>query len=174
MGRMKREGTIRGLGEEVESRLFLLTSRALENHGYLHYEVSNFAKGEGFASRHNLKYWTHAPYLGLGPAAHSFRHGTRWWNPRSMETYLRRMADGRKATDGTEVLTQAQLALESDYFGLRSSVGVDLRRFQTDAHAKRALKRWLRSGLVVVRGERVLPTPRGYLVADGLTVELTV
>lgn len=173
LGRMKREGTIRGLGEEAESRLFLLTSRVLESHGFFHYEVSNFAKREDFISRHNLKYWTHAPYLGLGPAAHSFSRGTRWWNPRSIEAYCRLMADGRKTVHEGEVLTPAQLELESDYFGLRSSVGVDLRRFQRSAQAKQTLERWLQSGLVVIEGERVLPTPRGYLVADGLPVELT-
>ncbi len=173
LGRMKHEGTVRALGDEAASHLFLLTSRILESHGYLHYEVSNFARGEGLVSRHNLKYWTRAPYLGLGPAAHSFSRGTRWWNPRSIETYCWRMADGRKAMHEGEVLTPAQMELESDFLGLRSYVGIDLRRFQRNAHTKQTLMRWLQSGLVIIRGERVLPTPRGYLVADGLPVELT-
>ncbi len=171
-GRMKSEGTIGGLGEAGESRLFLLTSRVLENHGYLHYEVSNFSKGDGFASRHNLKYWTHAPYLGLGPAAHSFSRGNRWWNPRSVEIYCRSIADGLGAVEGSEVLTPDQLELESVYFGLRSFVGVDLRRFRKNAHAGQTLERWLRSGLVAIKGERVVPTRQGYLVADRLPIDL--
>ena len=55
-----------------ELKLFLTTAEELENAGYIHYEVSNFARNDKFKSRHNQKYWQHVPYLGLGPAAHSF------------------------------------------------------------------------------------------------------
>ena len=69
---MAREGEVRLPGEERVRSLFLLTSRFLESRGFIHYEVSNFAASEGLICRHNDKYWSHAPYLGLGPAAHSF------------------------------------------------------------------------------------------------------
>ena len=71
-------------GEELQVEFFMKTSQFLEDAGYIHYEVSNFAKGIEFASRHNQKYWDHSPYLGLGPAAHSFRDNRRWWNHRSI------------------------------------------------------------------------------------------
>ena len=65
--------------EETQREFFLLTANFLTARGYLHYEVANFAR-EGpqagslcyYVCRHNLKYWTRTPYLGLGPAAHSF------------------------------------------------------------------------------------------------------
>ncbi len=79
--------------------LFLMTSRFLESKGYIHYEVSNFARGEARVSRHNLKYWRHVPYLGLGPAAHSFRGATRWWNVRSMDRYLTLLQSGRSPVE---------------------------------------------------------------------------
>lgn len=171
-GRMEREGTIRRLGEEAERRFFLLTSRTLEECGFVHYEVSNFCRGEAFASRHNLKYWTHVPVLGLGPAAHSFHCGIRWWNPRSVETYCRRTENGQRPVEGSEVLTPDELELESLYFGLRSLVGVDLKRFCRSARAARTLRSWRRLGLVALDAGRVLPTRRGYLVADRLPIEL--
>ena len=59
--------------EEAQREFFLLTRQFLAGRGYLQYEVSNFARGEEYFSRHNRKYWNHTPYLGLGPAAHSFR-----------------------------------------------------------------------------------------------------
>ena len=65
--------------EETQREFFLLTANFLTARGYLHYEVANFAR-QGpqagslchYCCRHNLKYWTRIPYLGLGPAAHSF------------------------------------------------------------------------------------------------------
>ena len=59
-------------GEELEYDFFIKTAESLEGVGYIHYEVSNFARDIALISRHNQKYWDHTPYLGLGPAAHSF------------------------------------------------------------------------------------------------------
>jgi len=53
--------------EDLQYDFFMKTSEFLENAGYIHYEVSNFARGMRFASRHNQKYWDHTPYLGLAP-----------------------------------------------------------------------------------------------------------
>jgi putative oxygen-independent coproporphyrinogen III oxidase len=84
-GRMKADGRIAMPDEETERRFFLLTSHFLRDHGFIHYEISNFACDEESISRHNRKYWRHIPYLGLGPAAHSFDGKMRWWNARSVK-----------------------------------------------------------------------------------------
>jgi len=52
-------------GEELQYEFFMKTSKFLEDVGYIHYEVSNFARGAEFASRHNQKYWDHSPFLAL-------------------------------------------------------------------------------------------------------------
>ena len=62
-------------------------SRHLNEKGYSHYEISNFAK-EGFESRHNVKYWTLADYLGLGPSAHSFINGKRFYYPNDIKAFI--------------------------------------------------------------------------------------
>ncbi|MEM5790383.1 MAG: radical SAM family heme chaperone HemW, partial [Syntrophobacteraceae bacterium] len=64
-------GRVRAIGEKLETAFFIWTSRYFARKGYDHYEVSNFARGREFMCRHNLKYWSHTPYLGLGPSAHS-------------------------------------------------------------------------------------------------------
>ena len=66
--------------EELKYDFFVKTAEVIEDRGYVHYEVSNFARSMGLASRHNQKYWDHTPYLGLGPGAHSFAGNQRWWN----------------------------------------------------------------------------------------------
>jgi len=80
----RRKKLVKPLGEQKESQYFLETAQQLESAGYLHYEVSNFSRGEKYTSRHNQKYWQHIPYLGLGPSAHSFRHNQRQWNQRTL------------------------------------------------------------------------------------------
>ena len=87
-------------GEEEAYRFFTSTSAFLEQRGYTHYEVSNFARERALISRHNHKYWDHSPCLGLGPAAHSFGGNRRWWNHRSLELYLRDVNGGRAPLAG--------------------------------------------------------------------------
>jgi oxygen-independent coproporphyrinogen-3 oxidase len=172
-GRMEAEGKISSLGEEQESDLFLLTSRFLEDSGYIHYEISNFAKSTSLRSRHNSKYWRHAPYLGLGPAAHSFLNGARWWNPRSLEEYCRSLAEGKPPVAGSEVLSREQLAFESLYLGLRTQAGVALDSLPPDSDSERsALAELEKSGLVEIQEGRVVPTRKGFLVADSLPILL--
>lgn len=84
---------------------YLLTCSALEAAGYQQYEISNFSQS-GYESRHNLKYWNSEPYLGLGPAAHSFLHGQRWQYPRDLAAFLRgdpplAESTGQKLADGS-------------------------------------------------------------------------
>ena len=68
--------------------LYLQAAQALESMGLRQYEISNFAV-PGFESRHNLHYWLDEPYLGVGPAAHSFLGGKRFYYPRNMQSFLR-------------------------------------------------------------------------------------
>ena len=58
--------------ENSQIKFFMTTADFLEESGYIHYEVSNFARTKRLQSRHNMKYWRHIPYLGLGPGAHSY------------------------------------------------------------------------------------------------------
>jgi oxygen-independent coproporphyrinogen-3 oxidase len=103
----------------LDADFFRNTSIFLEANGYLHYEVSNFAR-PGRESRHNHKYWNHTPYLGLGPAAHSFDGRRRWWNHRSIEIYVEELAVGKPSVADSELLTDEQLRLEALFLGFRT------------------------------------------------------
>ena len=74
--------------EDTVCDLYLQACEALEASGFLQYEISNFAK-PGCESRHNLKYWNDAPYAGVGPAAHAFVGGKRFFYPRDTQAFLR-------------------------------------------------------------------------------------
>jgi oxygen-independent coproporphyrinogen-3 oxidase len=81
-------------------------------------------------SRHNLKYWTFAPYLGLGAGAHSFIEPRRSWNYTNVERYIRNLESGQPPVEGVEVLSSEQLITEAVYLGFRTIRGIDLGEFK--------------------------------------------
>jgi putative oxygen-independent coproporphyrinogen III oxidase len=168
MGRMAAAGQVRLPMEETQREFFLLTARLLPERGYRHYEVANFAREERYRCRHNVKYWTHAPYLGLGPAAHSFDGRRRWWNFSSVEQYCATLNAGRPPVAGTESLTPAQIRLETLYLGFRTQEGVSLATIREQPHGERLLRQLTQAGLVRVRRDRVVATAPGLVVADRL------
>lgn len=147
---------------------FLATSERLTVFGYDHYEVSNFARTRRHRSRHNQKYWRHVPYLGLGPSAHSFMDGRRWWNVRSLHDYIRRLQWNISPVAGDERLTGDQLRLETLYLGFRTSDGITRRELGEGPEVESALEALRRSGNLEVVGDRVRATLTGWLMADRL------
>lgn len=169
-------GRIRGevtpLSEETERTLFLLTSHRLRAAGYIHYEVSSFARSDSLRSRHNGKYWCHAPYLGLGPSAHSFLNGTRWWNVRSVERFCQMLSESRLPVAGRETLSAGQIHLEQLFLGLRTAEGISRRLLGRGGRTEATLAALCDEGLLHVDGTRIVPTVTGYLVSDGLPLLL--
>ena len=163
-------------GEELQYEFFVRTSEFLKDAGYIHYEVSNFARGTKYASRHNQKYWDHSPYLGLGPSAHSFRDNRRWWNHRSLEQYITEINAGILPVEETEILTTEQLRLEALYLGLRTKKGVSLHDFKTRyrydlfAEKREILNKLQEEGFIAIRDGRLYPTQAGLAVADSLAL----
>jgi oxygen-independent coproporphyrinogen-3 oxidase len=123
-------GRVRPLEEDRVADLFDITADVLVDRGYEHYEISNFARTPGYRSRHNLKYWRFAPYLGFGPSAHSYREGTRWWNLADVDLYCRRLARGRLPEAGRESLSREQEMLEALLLGLRMKEGFAIAAFE--------------------------------------------
>ncbi|MCX5892002.1 MAG: radical SAM family heme chaperone HemW [Deltaproteobacteria bacterium] len=158
--------------EEAQREFFLLTRQFLEDRGYIHYEISNFARGEEFLSRHNRKYWNHTPYLGLGPAAHSYKSGRRWWNFASVAQYCAALNLGTAPVAGSEDLTPEQLRLEALYLGFRTRDGVPLEVIQRHPRWPVVLSELGQSGLVKLANGRVTATAQGLVVADRLPLLL--
>jgi len=176
LGRRHRAGEVTLPGEDQQYDFFMKTSELLENAGYIHYEVSNFAKGMQFASRHNQKYWDHTPYLGLGPAAHSFRNNQRWWNYRSLDQYIRSIESGNPPVEELETLTGEQLRFEAFSLGLRTKKGICLQdfahRYQCHllSEKKTILDQLEEDGLVSVENGYLSPTRSGLAIADSLAL----
>ncbi len=123
-------GRVQPLADDNIRALFETTIEFLEDHGYFQYEISNFARigkeSETHVSRHNLKYWTRAPYIGLGPSAHSFIEPQRYWNVSIVDKYIEAIESGRLPVADREVLSEEQQLIEGIYLGLRMTTGIDL------------------------------------------------
>ncbi|MGV3667630.1 MAG: radical SAM family heme chaperone HemW [Leptospira bouyouniensis] len=76
--------------EYTQSDILITLPELMKKFGYRWYEVSNYAK-PGFESKHNLKYWTYEPYLGIGPGAHGMIEGFRYGNPRNADLYQKKL-----------------------------------------------------------------------------------
>jgi putative oxygen-independent coproporphyrinogen III oxidase len=172
-GKMVREGKLKMPSEEKQRKIFLSTSRFLQERGFVHYEVSNFARGERYRSRHNLKYWRHVPYLGLGPAAHSFQNNRRWWNVKSIEEYCASLNKNNKPVEGVETLSPEQLELEKLFLGFRNLDGVSIKDAFREPPCENALNRLVSAKCVNIRSGKIIPTVKGYLIADRLPLELS-
>ncbi len=167
-GRRLRGRRLQPTGEEGQRSFFLLTSSFLESHGYVHYEISNFARSESLLCRHNQKYWDRTPYLGLGPAAHSFKENKRWWNVRSVDRYCDMLRRKTAPVEDTEVLSPEQRFLESLFLGFRTAGGLDVSLVTHHPRAERILKDLQHNDLIRINDGRVRPTREGLLVADSL------
>ena len=78
-------------GEEFMADAYQMGREVLAREGYIQYEISNFAR-PGYESRHNLKYWQLAPYIGIGAGAHSFDGIKRWANEDNTKLYIDELA----------------------------------------------------------------------------------
>ena len=129
-----KSGRVLPLPDEKLRALFESTIDFLEDHGYFQYEISNFARAgedsQPLVSKHNLKYWTQMPYIGLGPSAHSFIEPQRYWNVSNIDSYIETTESGRLPIAEKEVLTQEQEMIEAIYLGLRMRQGIDTVWFQ--------------------------------------------
>jgi oxygen-independent coproporphyrinogen III oxidase len=178
LGKTLHEGGFSLPDEDMSLRFFVETSEILEAAGYVHYEVSNYARDISLVSIHNQKYWDHSPYLGLGPGAHSFLNKERWWNHRSITRYAGDLEVGRKPIEGRELLSPEDLILESLFLGLRTRKGIDLMEFREtnnldlEKEKRETLQRLEAGGFIVVRDGRLSPTLRGYAMADSLPLSL--
>ncbi len=134
--------------------------------GFAWYEVSNFARGEDAACRHNLGYWDGGDWWGIGPGAHSHVGGTRFWNVKHPARYADTLSGGLLPVADSEVLTDEERHLERVMLTVRLRTGVaaaDLRPAERD-RADDAV----RSGLLERNGDRYVLTDRGRLLADGV------
>lgn len=116
--------------EETAEAMYDYMTVALPQHGYMRYEISNFAR-PGFESRHNLGYWQNVPYLGLGAAAHSYTGEQRLANITDIDSYIQLLAAQKSPALEEEKITRKIAMEEFAFLALRTTQGIDKKAFET-------------------------------------------
>lgn len=148
----------------------------LKDHHFHHYEISNFALS-GYEARHNSSYWNGTPYLGVGPAAHSFSGKIRQWNIASVEQYVQAMESG-KWTRESEELTEYMQYEELVMLRLRTSKGVDIQevneRFGVSIAQQLSQKaqKYIVTGDMVKQNGTYRIAEHAFLISDTIIADL--
>ncbi len=163
-------------GDDFMADAYEFGREFLGSEGYAQYEISNFALA-GFESRHNIKYWQLAPYLGLGAGAHSFDGTRRWSNQVDVQAYMAQLDAGFSPVDSCQVLSGEEQVEEFFFLGLRQACGVDL-NVARERWGAGCLERWedklaqlSREGLLIREGERAWLPPKAYLLSNEIFQE---
>ena len=117
--------------DETERYMYWYTKRKLEENGYIHYEISNFAKPP-FRSKHNLSYWNQEEYIGLGLSASSYENNIRYKNIDDLEKYIENISNDNIAKNTIIEEKQSKEDKMKEYMilGLRKINGINITEFR--------------------------------------------
>jgi oxygen-independent coproporphyrinogen-3 oxidase len=143
--------------EDTAAEIYLAACLELERQGYRQYEISNFA-APGYICRHNLKYWNLEPYLGIGPAAHSYLDGRRFYYPADLDAFISGCAPEPEGDHITKKITEQEYIM----LRLRLAEGVTNQGF-LERFSRPIPQKYYR------RASRI---PSEYLTADSKGIRL--
>ena len=162
--------------ENHASEQFEMMIDILEKHGYEHYEISNFGK-PGYFSKHNLSYWEETPYLGLGPSAHSYNCKIRQWNVRNTSEYINNIKKGHVPCEKEPISTKTGF---NEYImtSLRTQWGCNKNKISKQfgqpllEHFNKESSSYIKNGSLMEKGDYVILTNKGKLLADKIASDL--
>ncbi|MCY7395755.1 MAG: radical SAM family heme chaperone HemW [Nocardioides sp.] len=170
LARRVRRGELPVPDEDDLADKYVVADELLTAAGLEWYEVSSWARDEAARCQHNILYWTGADWWGVGPGAHSHVGGVRWWNVKHPAAYAGRLAEDASPALAREVLDEETRRVERVLLELRLREGLPLSAL--DASGLAALDGLVERALLVRAADRMVLTPRGRLLADGVVRDL--
>ena len=155
--------------EDTVTEMYLHTSKRLSSAGYNHYEISNFAK-PNMHSRHNTRYWKGQDYIGIGPSAHSFFCGERFYYERDFDSFVagvEPISDGFGGDKDEYIMLQLRLAEGLNFAEYEEKFGEKI----TEEKFKK-MKKYEMTGLVNIDEEGLRLTPEGFLLSNMIIGEM--
>jgi oxygen-independent coproporphyrinogen-3 oxidase len=174
-GQMKRTGQLTEIADEESLNQYEMLLKMAADGGFEQYEISNFARN-GEYSRHNAKYWTGEPYIGLGPSAHSYNGTHRHWNAGRLAGYLRDCQE-RKMPEG-EFIDPVMRQNEYVMTRLRTAKGLDINAFEIEfGHTARlelleTIQPHIHSGSLIMQGTKLFFDPVAWFRSDSVLADL--
>lgn len=168
-----RSGKLKLPEDEKEREMYWKVKSILEANGYIHYEISNFAK-KGYESQHNLDCWRQKEYVGFGVAAHSYTNDVRYSNIENLEEYIENYENDKleETFIFNEKLTHNMKVKEYMMLGLRKLNGVSIQEFKEKFAAnpiyvfKNELEKLVNEDLLEIDGDYIRLTKRGLDLAN--------
>lgn len=168
-----RSGKLKLPEDEEEREMYWKVKSILEANGYIHYEISNFAK-KGYESQHNLDCWRQKEYVGFGVAAHSYTNDVRYSNIENLEEYIENYENDKleETFIFNEKLTHNMKVKEYMMLGLRKLNGVSIQEFKEKFAAnpiyvfKNELEKLVNEDLLEIDGDYIRLTKRGLDLAN--------
>ncbi|MCH5304148.1 MAG: radical SAM family heme chaperone HemW [Ruminococcus sp.] len=154
--------------DDLTSELYLYAVEYLNKNGFNQYEISNFSR-QGFESKHNLKYWNLKDYLGIGPAAHSFINGKRFYYERNFEDFANDVIKDEGIGGSEEEYIMLKLRLKS---------GLDVKEFEEvfghelSENFFKKVNLYKKTGFIDVSDNIISFTPKGFLVSNAILADL--
>lgn len=167
----RRAHPARYLSDDEQADAWLEAGEALAARGFGHYEISNWAR-PGREARHNVKYWTRTPTLGLGVSAHEFWSDRRRANVSGLAQYVSRLEAGDRPVALDEAINVEKAARERIVLGLRLCAGVLASEIEAwiegedDPSLRVDYDRWFEAGVLCRANDRVAFTERGFLLSN--------
>ncbi|GAA1525259.1 radical SAM family heme chaperone HemW [Microbacterium ginsengiterrae] len=174
LARQIRRGEVPAPDDDLQADMYELADERLAAAGFDWYEVSNWARGDEYRSRHNLAYWRGSDWWGFGPGAHSHVAGLRWWNVKHPAAYAQRLAASESPAAGTERPDPVAHQLERVLLETRLSDGLAIGDLPLPHRSRVAglIADGLVDGGAAIAG-RIRLTLRGRLLADAVVRALT-
>lgn len=172
-----RKGDVQ-LDEAQAAEQYNLLCQTTADNGFLHYEISNFARPD-FLAQHNSAYWKQKPYLGIGPSAHSYNLTSRQWNVANNPQYIRAIRQNCLPAE-VETLTPNQAFNEYLMTGFRTFWGCDLSKIsELFGHEKQIylqtnVQKYIDKGLIAQQDNKLVLLPAAHFLADGIVSDLMI
>ncbi|KKB52371.1 hypothetical protein HMPREF1212_00522 [Parabacteroides sp. HGS0025] len=174
--KLKEAGKIIPVDEDLSVALFTSLIDQLTANGYLHYEISNFAR-PGMLSRHNSSYWIGKKYLGIGPSAHSYNGQNRQWNISSLPGYLQAIDKGVPDIE-IEYLDINTRYNDFIITGLRTMWGIKFNEIQQQfgkdklIYCQKQAAPYLKQGLLIEKDDTLTLSRNGIFISDSIMSDL--
>lgn len=154
--------------DDTQAELYLYAVDLFSQYGFNQYEISNFAKSD-FESKHNINYWNCGEYIGIGPSAHSFFEGKRFYYERNMDDFINNKSvfDCYGGNEEEFIMLSLRLKNGLSFAEFKNKFGKDISQKLIDK-----AKMYAKSGFMSVDSEKICFTPKGFLVSNTIISDL--
>lgn len=169
-------GKVKEIDEEESLAMYKLLCKKMEENGYEHYEISNFAK-HGCHSRHNSSYWRDIPYMGIGAAAHSYDGLSRQWNISDLNKYIDGIGKGKVSFE-REIIDETTHFNDIITTATRTAEGISLEKIKREFGEKylnnlmNEAKKHIANGMLEIADNNLRLTKEGVFISDSIMSDL--